>query len=45
VSAAIYDAVADRFDLRPLGLVQVKGRAEKVDLWELVGDANHLTNP
>jgi adenylate cyclase len=38
VSAAIHDAVADRFDLRPLGLVQVKGRAEKVDLWELVGE-------
>ncbi|MGO7587892.1 adenylate/guanylate cyclase domain-containing protein [Rhizobium leguminosarum] len=45
VSAAIYEAVGTRFDLRPLGLVQVKGRAEKVDLWELVGDANHLTNP
>ncbi|MBY5702847.1 adenylate/guanylate cyclase domain-containing protein [Rhizobium leguminosarum] len=39
VSAAIYEAVADRFDLRPLGLVQVKGRAEKVDLWELVGES------
>ncbi|KAF5884325.1 adenylate/guanylate cyclase domain-containing protein [Rhizobium sp. PEPV16] len=37
VSAAIHDAVADCFVLRPLGLVPVKGRAEKVDLWELVG--------
>nr|WP_210273882.1 adenylate/guanylate cyclase domain-containing protein [Rhizobium sp. WYCCWR 11146] len=36
VSAAIYEAVADRFALRPLGLVQLKGRGEKVDLWELV---------
>jgi adenylate cyclase len=35
-SAAIHDAVADRFDLRPLGLTQVKGRAEKVDIWELI---------
>lgn len=39
VSAAIHDAIADRFTLRPLGLVQVKGRAEKVDLWELVGES------
>ncbi|WP_434714675.1 adenylate/guanylate cyclase domain-containing protein (plasmid) [Rhizobium sp. YTUHZ045] len=38
VSAAIHNAVGDRFQFRPLGLVQVKGRAEKVDLWELVGD-------
>ncbi|MGO7565198.1 hypothetical protein ACC754_39175 [Rhizobium johnstonii] len=38
VCAAIQDAVADRFELRPLGLVQVKGRAEKVDLWEIVGE-------
>ncbi|OBY03867.1 cyclase [Rhizobium leguminosarum bv. trifolii] len=45
VSAATRDAVADRFHLRPLGLVQLKGRAEKVDLWELVGDIQHLTNP
>jgi adenylate cyclase len=37
-SAAIHDAVADRFDLRPLGLVQMKGRAEKVDIWELIGE-------
>ncbi|MGO7675347.1 adenylate/guanylate cyclase domain-containing protein, partial [Rhizobium ruizarguesonis] len=39
VSAALHAAVAARFDLRPLGLVQVKGRAEKVDLWELVGES------
>ena len=39
VSAAIHDAVGDRFALRPLGLVQLKGRAEKVDLWELVGES------
>lgn len=38
VSAAIRDAVGERFELRPLGLVQLKGRAEKVDLWELVGE-------
>jgi adenylate cyclase len=37
-SGAIHDAVADRFNLRPLGLAQVKGRAEKVDIWELVGE-------
>lgn len=39
VSAAIRDAVGERFELRPLGLVQLKGRAEKVDLWELVGES------
>lgn len=39
VSAAIHAAVADRFQLHPLGLVQLKGRAEKVDLWELVGES------
>ncbi len=39
VSAAIHDAVGDGFEFRPLGLVQVKGRAEKVDLWELVGES------
>ncbi|MBX4906697.1 MULTISPECIES: adenylate/guanylate cyclase domain-containing protein [Rhizobium] len=38
VSAAVHNAVGDRFQFRPLGLVQVKGRAEKVDLWELVGE-------
>ncbi|MFD1728408.1 adenylate/guanylate cyclase domain-containing protein [Rhizobium viscosum] len=43
VSAAIHDAVGDRFAFRPLGLVQVKGRAEKVDLWELVGDSAATT--
>jgi adenylate cyclase len=42
VSAAIHNAVADRFELRPLGLVQVKGRAEKVDLWELVGESRRM---
>ncbi len=39
VSAAVRDAVGERFALRSLGLVQVKGRAEKVDIWELVGDS------
>ncbi|MGG7579702.1 adenylate/guanylate cyclase domain-containing protein [Rhizobium sp. Nf11,1] len=39
VSAAIHDAVGDRFAFRALGLVQVKGRAEKIDLWELVGES------
>ncbi len=39
VSAAIHDAVGDRFEFRPLGLSQVKGRAERVDLWELVGES------
>jgi len=39
VSAAIHDAVGDRFAFRPLGLVQVKGRTEEVDLWELVGES------
>lgn len=37
VSAAIHDTAGDRFEFRPLGMVQVKGRAEKVDIWELVG--------
>jgi len=40
VSAAIHDAVGDRFEFRPLGLAQVKGRAERVDLWELVGESD-----
>jgi adenylate cyclase len=43
VSAAIRDAVADRFNLRPLGLVQVKGRAEKVGIWELLGENGDLS--
>ncbi|OWV70707.1 cyclase [Rhizobium sp. R339] len=38
VSAAIHDAVGNRFAFRSLGLAQVKGRAEKVDIWELVGE-------
>jgi adenylate cyclase len=38
VSAATRDAVAGQFELRPLGLVEVKGRAEKVDIWELAGE-------
>lgn len=37
VSAATRDAVAGQFEMHPLGLVQVKGRAEKVDIWELAG--------
>ncbi|WHO72483.1 adenylate/guanylate cyclase domain-containing protein [Rhizobium sp. BT03] len=40
VSAATRDAVADRFTFRPFGLAPVKGRAEKVDIWELVGEIN-----
>ncbi|MBB3656531.1 adenylate cyclase [Rhizobium sp. BK650] len=40
VSAAIREAVGDCFEMRSLGLVQLKGRAEKVDLWELVGESN-----
>jgi adenylate cyclase len=40
LSASIHDVVGDRLELHPLGLVQeVKGRAEKVDLWELVGES------
>ncbi|PDS81251.1 adenylate/guanylate cyclase domain-containing protein [Rhizobium sp. L43] len=39
VSAAIHAAVGNSFAFRPLGRVQVKGRAEKVDLWELVGES------
>jgi adenylate cyclase len=39
VSASIHELVCDRFELRTLGLAQVKGRAEKVDLWELVGES------
>lgn len=39
LSASIYDVVGERFELRPLGLVQVKGCAEKFDLWELVGES------
>jgi len=44
VSAAIHDAVGDRFAFRPLGLAQVKGRAEKVDLWELLGESGDRGN-
>ncbi|ANL49379.1 adenylate cyclase protein (plasmid) [Rhizobium phaseoli] len=39
VSAAIHNAVGDRFAFRSLGLAQVKGRAEKVGIWELVGES------
>lgn len=35
---AVHDAVSDVFDFRAIGLVPVKGRSEKVDLWELVGE-------
>ncbi|OCJ13399.1 cyclase [Rhizobium sp. AC44/96] len=38
VSEAVRDAVADHFDLRPLGLVHLKGRAEQVGIWELTGE-------
>jgi len=38
VSGAVHGAVADTFDFRPIGLIPVKGRHEKVDLWELVGE-------
>jgi adenylate cyclase len=37
VSAAVRNAVGDGFDFRPLGLAQLKGRAGKVDVLELVG--------
>lgn len=40
VSAAIHNAVGDRFVFRSLGLAQVKGRAEKVDIWEVVGESD-----
>ncbi|OCP00740.1 hypothetical protein BC374_03660 [Ensifer sp. LC13] len=38
VSGAVHEAVADGFDFRAIGLVQVKGRAAKIDLWELAGE-------
>ena len=38
VSGALRDATADHFDLRPLGPVQLKGRAGRVDVWELRGE-------
>lgn len=38
VSVAVHDAVARSFVFREIGLVQVKGRAAKIDLWELVGE-------
>ncbi|AHG44442.1 cyclase [Rhizobium leguminosarum bv. trifolii CB782] len=41
VSAATRAAVADRFTFRPLGLAPVKGRAVKVDIWELVGEIKY----
>jgi adenylate cyclase len=44
VSAAIHDAVADRFEFRALGLAQVKGRAEKVEVWELIGETETMTS-
>ncbi|OAP40965.1 cyclase [Sinorhizobium glycinis] len=37
-SASIHAAVVDDFELRPIGLVPLKGRSEKVDVWELVGE-------
>jgi len=38
VSAAIRGATGSRFVFRPLGLTQVKGRTESVDIAELVGE-------
>lgn len=38
VSVAVHDAVARSFVFREIGMVQVKGRAAKIDLWELVGE-------
>lgn len=38
VSGPVRDATADHFDLRSLGPVQLKGRASKVDVWELRGE-------
>ncbi|NRQ15201.1 adenylate/guanylate cyclase domain-containing protein [Ensifer sesbaniae] len=38
VSGAVRDAVGDAFAFRAIGLIPVKGRHEKVDLWELVGE-------
>lgn len=43
VSAAIHDTVADQFTLRALGLVEVKGRAEKVGIWELLAENGDLS--
>jgi adenylate cyclase len=38
VSGAVHQAVAEGFEFRAIGPVQVKGRAAKIDLWELVGE-------
>ncbi|WP_018896891.1 adenylate/guanylate cyclase domain-containing protein [Rhizobium sp. 2MFCol3.1] len=38
VSGGLRDATADHFDFRPLGPVQLKGRAGRVDVWELRGE-------
>ncbi len=38
VSGNVHQAVAGGFAFRAMGLVQVKGRAAKIDLWELVGE-------
>ena len=38
VSGPVRDATADHFDFRSLGPVQLKGRASKVDVWELRGE-------
>ncbi|MEI2296669.1 adenylate/guanylate cyclase domain-containing protein [Ensifer sp. MJa1] len=38
VSGDVHQAAADVFDFRAIGPVQVKGRAAKIDLWELVGE-------
>ncbi|MCA1371693.1 adenylate/guanylate cyclase domain-containing protein [Bradyrhizobium sp. BRP14] len=37
-SASIHAAVVDDFEFRPIGLVPLKGRSKKVDVWELVGE-------
>ncbi|WP_283193504.1 adenylate/guanylate cyclase domain-containing protein [Rhizobium sp. AN80A] len=38
VSGPVRDTTADHFDFRSLGPVQLKGRASKVDVWELRGE-------
>ncbi|MDE1996737.1 MAG: adenylate/guanylate cyclase domain-containing protein, partial [Rhizobiaceae bacterium] len=41
VSAEVHDVVGEYFEFRPLGMAQLKGRAGKVEIWELIGEARH----
>lgn len=45
VSAAVREQVSDRFEFRPLGGVQVKGKQQAVQIFELLGRRGETPHP